>query len=97
MRYWTKDRSSWPPSEDKRIGSGYFEDGTRGDVYLLGDGSFQLVSKDITRFLTVPSKRVFDNKTDEFFFCLFNRRKWYLFRNGTFYEAKYSQKYRKRR
>jgi len=86
-----RDRSDWLPPFERQIGIGYFDTSEQGVVYLLEDGSFQMISKNIDQFLTIPYERVFETKQEELFFCLLHRREWYLLlKDGTFY-ARYSK------
>lgn len=86
-----RDRRDWLPDAERQIGRGFFDDGKKGVVYLKRDGRFQMICLDIVHFLSVPEERVFDRVEDELYFCLLNRRTWYLFlEDGVFY-ARYSK------
>lgn len=87
-----QNRLDWLPSEQRQVGIAYDEEDKQEKVaFFMRDGSIQLISKDIDSFLTIPPERIFETDQEEFFFCLLNRRTWYLrLKDGVFY-ARYSK------
>lgn len=90
-RFVKVNRLEWLPDAQRQVGYGYHEKGELGIIYFLRSGNFELITTDISSFLTVPPERVFETIQEEFFFCLFNRRCWYFLLKGGVFYAKYSK------
>lgn len=87
-----QNRLDWLPEEWRQVGIGYDDEGNQERVsFFMPDGSVQMISKDIVSFLTVPPERIFETDQEELYFCLFNRRTWYLRLKDGVFHARYSK------
>lgn len=71
-----------------QIGEGMFPSGAKGRVFLSYNGRYELHGPN-GESLSLPENRVFETRKEEIFFLIFNHRKWYFYRIGDFFFAKY--------